>query len=99
MEKKLNRLLKENSKQWELEKKLHRTDFSMVLVLTSLSVLSGRPFKKHTPGAQVRAHAAVHACNRNYDDNDFTASHTEICQNYDVHCSVRAIRLIMEWLP
>lgn len=58
-----------------------------------------RPFKIYIPGAQVHAHAAVHTCNSNYDDKHFPGSHTEICQNHDVHCSVQAFRLIMEWLP
>jgi len=38
-------------------------------------------------GAQVRAHAVAHTCNHNYVDNDFPASRTEMCRNYDVHCS------------
>lgn len=61
--------------------------------------VSTRTLKKYIPGAQVRAHAAVHTCNGNYDDKDFPAGHREIRQNDDMHCSVRAIRLIMEWLP
>lgn len=68
----------------------------MVLILPSLSVLSD---PGHGPGAQVCAHAAIQTCESNYDDNDFPASHTAICQIYDMHCSARAISLIMQWLP
>lgn len=73
-------------------KKLWRTDFSVALVLPSLSVLSELQHLKNSPGAQVQAQAGLHTCNHNYDDSDFPGSHTEICQNYDMHCSLRAIR-------
>lgn len=53
----------------------------------------------HAPGAQVRVHAVVHSYDRNYDDKDFLASQKEIRQNDDMHCSVQAFRLKMEWLP
>lgn len=54
-----------------------------------LSVLSGAGHLKNTRQVPAgRARAAAHACNHNYDDSDFRASRTEICQNYDLHCSV-----------
>lgn len=83
----------------EEERKAVGTGLSTFLILPSLSALSGADHSKHTPGAHERARAAPYTCNHNYDDSDFLASHTEICQNYDLHCSVPAIRPIMEGLP
>lgn len=61
--------MKSPSQQWESKKRLQRTGFFMVLILPSLSVLSeAGPFKKHTPGARVHAHAVEHACTHNYGD-------------------------------
>lgn len=68
----------------------------MVLVLPSLSVLSELQRLKNSPGAQEQAQAALHTCNHNYDDSHFPGSHTEICLNYDMHCSGPAIRTVNE---
>lgn len=55
----------------------------------------------HAPGAS-EAHAVAHTCNRNYGDKATMEEEKKIKKNHqndNMHCSARAFRLIMEWLP